>query len=175
MRMGSVVMGKASQAVIAKGSRIAAAVLETDAADVSFAEGRFTVKGTDRSIGLFEVARAAREHNDLPEDLRGLLAADLKSSSAWRRFRSAARSARSRSTRVPGGVDRPLHRRRRRRPRNQSADPARPDARRHRHQGVGQALWEHLAYDPRERASSWPATMMDYAMPRARSAPPRSP
>ena len=38
-------------------------------ADVAFADGRFTAKGTDRSIGLFEVARAARERNDLPEDL----------------------------------------------------------------------------------------------------------
>ena len=45
-------------------------------ADIAFAEGRFTVKGTDRSIGLFEVAKAARERNDLPEDLRGPLAAD---------------------------------------------------------------------------------------------------
>src|SRR4029079_18250902 len=76
MRMGGVVMGKASQAVIQKATRIAGHVLETDAADVDFAEGRFTVRGTDRSIGLFEVAKAARERSDLPEDLRGPLAAD---------------------------------------------------------------------------------------------------
>ena len=104
MRMGGIVMGKASQAVIAEGARkIAGHVLETDPADVAFAEGRFTVKGTDRSIGLFEVARAARERNDLPDDLRGPLAAEsdefIRDAPA---FRSAARSARSRSTPTPG-------------------------------------------------------------------------
>src|SRR4029079_1445858 len=78
MRMGGVVMGKASEAVIRKATKIAGHVLETDPADVAFSEGRFTVKGTDRSLGLFEVARAARERNDLPEDLRGPLAADCE-------------------------------------------------------------------------------------------------
>src|SRR5256885_5583449 len=31
------------------------------------------VKGTDRAIGIFEVARAALERSDLPEELRGPL------------------------------------------------------------------------------------------------------
>ena len=102
MRMGGVVMGKASEAVIQKATKIAGHVLETDPADVAFAEGRFTVKGTDRSIGLFEVARAARERNDLPEDLRGPLAAECDEFIRMARdFRSAARSARSRSTPTP--------------------------------------------------------------------------
>ena len=76
MRMAGVVMGKASEMVIAKAMQIAAQVLETDVADVAFAEGRFTVKGTDRSVGLFEVAATANLRSDLPEDLRGPLAAD---------------------------------------------------------------------------------------------------
>jgi carbon-monoxide dehydrogenase large subunit len=76
MRMGGVVMGKASEAVIQKATRIAGHVLEADATDIAFADGVLTVKGTDRSIGLFEVARAARERNDLPNDLHGPLAAD---------------------------------------------------------------------------------------------------
>jgi carbon-monoxide dehydrogenase large subunit len=76
MRMAGVVMGKASEMVIAKAMQIAAQALETDVADVAFAEGRFTVKGTDRSVGLFEVAATANLRSDLPEDLRGPLAAD---------------------------------------------------------------------------------------------------
>ena len=76
MRMGGVVMGKASQAVIAKATKIAGHAMEADPADIAFHDGRFTVTGTDRSIGLFEVARAARERSDLPQDLRGPLAAD---------------------------------------------------------------------------------------------------
>ena len=39
MRMGGVVMGKASQAVIDKATRIAGHVLEADTTDIAFAEG----------------------------------------------------------------------------------------------------------------------------------------
>ena len=88
--------------MIQKATQIAGHVLETDPADVAFAEGRFTVKGTDRSIGLFEVARAARERNDLPDDLRGPLAAESDEFIRGARLsRSAARSARSRSIPTP--------------------------------------------------------------------------
>ena len=41
-------------------------------ADLEFTAGRFAVKGTDRSIGIFEVAAAALQRNDLPDDLRKL-------------------------------------------------------------------------------------------------------
>ena len=39
----------------------------------SSAKARFTVAGTDRAIGLFEVAAAALTRNDLPEELCGAL------------------------------------------------------------------------------------------------------
>jgi carbon-monoxide dehydrogenase large subunit len=55
MRMGAVVMRCASDLVIEKAKQGAAERLEAAAADVEFAGGRFTVKGTDRSVGLFEV------------------------------------------------------------------------------------------------------------------------
>ena len=58
--------------IIEKGLRIASHVLEVAAADIEFADGRFTVKGTDRSIGIFDVAAAAVQRNDLPDDLRKL-------------------------------------------------------------------------------------------------------
>jgi carbon-monoxide dehydrogenase large subunit len=72
LRLGSIVMLGASNEIIAKGLRIASHVLETAVADLEFAAGRFTVKGTDRSIGIFEVAAAAVQRNDLPDDLRKL-------------------------------------------------------------------------------------------------------
>ncbi len=56
MRYASVVLGKASQAIVAKGTGIAAQLLEVAPADIEFAAGSFSVKGTDRSIGIFEVA-----------------------------------------------------------------------------------------------------------------------
>jgi hypothetical protein len=55
--------------VVEKGRKIAAAMMEVAEADVEFARQRFLVKGTDRSIGLFEAAAAA-VGNGLPSDLR---------------------------------------------------------------------------------------------------------
>lgn len=75
MRMAGFVMGKASQAVIERGRSVAAHLLEAAAADIEFANGRFAVKGTDRSIGLFEVAVAAVSSPDMPEALQGPLGA----------------------------------------------------------------------------------------------------
>jgi aerobic carbon-monoxide dehydrogenase large subunit len=76
MRLAGIVIGKASDAVIAKGKRIAAHVLETAEHDIEFAGSHFTVKGTDRSLGLFEIAHEAQTRNDLPKELKGPLAAE---------------------------------------------------------------------------------------------------
>ncbi len=72
LRLGSIVMLGASNEIIQKGMRIASHVLEVAATDLEFSGGRFIVKGTDRSIGIFEVAAAAAQRNDLPDDLRRL-------------------------------------------------------------------------------------------------------
>jgi carbon-monoxide dehydrogenase large subunit len=58
MRYASIVLGKASEAILAKAKAAAAGLLEVAPADIEFGGGRFSVKGTDRSIGLFEVAAA---------------------------------------------------------------------------------------------------------------------
>src|SRR5262249_26199801 len=73
MRLGSIVIKKSSDRLIEKGLRIAEHLLETAAADIEFARGRFAVKGTNHAVGLFEGARAALERADLPDDLRGPL------------------------------------------------------------------------------------------------------
>jgi carbon-monoxide dehydrogenase large subunit len=75
LRLASIVMLNASRDIIAKGTQIASYVLEAAPADLEFADGKFRVKGTDRRIDIFEVAAAALQRNDLPEDLRGPLAA----------------------------------------------------------------------------------------------------
>ncbi len=73
MRLASMVMIKAADQIIEKGKRIAAHMLEAADADIAFAAGRFTVAGTDRSVGIFEVAKAARDRADLPAELKGRL------------------------------------------------------------------------------------------------------
>ena len=42
--------------MIKKGKQIAGFVLEASAGDIEFANGRFTIAGTDRSIGIMELA-----------------------------------------------------------------------------------------------------------------------
>src|SRR5438093_1203819 len=73
MRLGAVVLAKASDAIVDRGKRIAAWLLEAAEADIEFAARRFRVTGTDRSLDLFAVAAAALR-DDVPEGLGGPLA-----------------------------------------------------------------------------------------------------
>jgi carbon-monoxide dehydrogenase large subunit len=57
---------EASERVIQKGKQIAGAVLEAALGDIEFAEGRFSVVGTDRSVGLLELAAQLRSGLTLP-------------------------------------------------------------------------------------------------------------
>ncbi len=74
MRFGSVVIYESALEIIEKGKKIAGVLMEADAGDVEFKAGRFGIKGTDRSLGLFEVAAAAQT-TKVPKELRGPLAA----------------------------------------------------------------------------------------------------
>ena len=61
-------MSLAVDKVIEKAKRSAAELLEAAVVDVTFDAGRFTIAGTDRSVGLAEVAHAASvDGNDLVE------------------------------------------------------------------------------------------------------------
>ena len=55
MRMAGAVIALAADDLIAEGKRRAAQALEAAPADMTYAKGRFTVAGTDRGIGLFEI------------------------------------------------------------------------------------------------------------------------
>jgi len=71
--IGSVAALNSSDEVIAKGTLIASEMLETASLDVEYAGGAYRVKGTDKSVTLFDVGRYACTSTDLPEDLRGPL------------------------------------------------------------------------------------------------------
>lgn len=58
----------AAEKVVAKARRIAAHLLEAAAADIELAGGRFTIAGTDRSLGWGEVAGAAYVPHVFPHD-----------------------------------------------------------------------------------------------------------
>jgi aerobic carbon-monoxide dehydrogenase large subunit len=57
----------ASDQVIARGRDIAGLVLEAASADIEFVRGRFVIAGTDRSIGLMELADKVRAGLTLPD------------------------------------------------------------------------------------------------------------
>ena len=59
MRVGGIVMREASEKVIEKGREIAVDLLEAAAEDITFTEGVFRVTGTDKALGLFDVAGRA--------------------------------------------------------------------------------------------------------------------
>src|SRR5258706_4878301 len=59
----------AADRLIDKGRKIAAHVMEAAASDIVFERGRFTIAGTDRAVGIEEVARQAFQSAQLPEDI----------------------------------------------------------------------------------------------------------
>src|SRR5205807_9823428 len=65
---------ESSALVVAKGKQAAAHLLEASEGDIEFADGRFTIAGTDRSIGIMELAQRLRAGR-MPEV--GLLSLDV--------------------------------------------------------------------------------------------------
>ena len=59
MMAGGTAFFTAAQKVIARGKEIAAHLLEASSLDIEFADGRFRVAGTDRGLGIMDVAKAS--------------------------------------------------------------------------------------------------------------------
>jgi aerobic carbon-monoxide dehydrogenase large subunit len=57
--VGGAAIAKAAGKIINKGKKIAGYLLEASEQDIEFADGKFTVSGTDRSMGFGEIAGAA--------------------------------------------------------------------------------------------------------------------
>ena len=166
MRLAGIVMGNASDAIVEKGKKIAAHMLETAEDDIAFAAGRFTVKGTDRSIGIFDAAKAAAEnHKALPEDLRGPLAATSDETIRQLGFPYGAHVCEVEIDPQTGALD--LVRYTAVDDVGRAINPMVVDGQTHggAAQGIGQALWELCAYDAQGQLLT--ASFMDYAMPRA--------
>jgi len=59
----------AARKIIEKGKKLAAHLLEASEVDIEFAEGNFSVAGTDRVITVHEIAAAAYDSNNLPDEM----------------------------------------------------------------------------------------------------------
>jgi len=161
--MGGTAIWHAADAIIAKGTRTAADALEAAEADIRFEDGRFEVSGTDRSISLLDVAAIAREKG-----------APLDTYHAWTRewmtFPNGAHVAEVEIDRDTGQA---------RLARYTAVDDygvlvnpmiAVGQAHGAIAQGVGQALFEHAAYDSASGQLA-AGSLMDYALPRADDLP----
>jgi carbon-monoxide dehydrogenase large subunit len=69
LAVGGVALYHATEKVKAKASRIAAHQLEVAEDDLEYERGRFTVKGTDKSMSVTEAALAAWAAHNLPDDV----------------------------------------------------------------------------------------------------------
>ena len=69
LAVGGAAICKAVEKVVAKGKKIAAHLMEASVEDVEFADGTFTVAGTDRSRTIGEVALTAYVPHNYPEGL----------------------------------------------------------------------------------------------------------
>jgi carbon-monoxide dehydrogenase large subunit len=166
MRLISIVVYNASRQIIDKGKRIAARLLESDPSQVVFERGRFNVPGTERSLSLFEVAGAAQRPTDLPEDLRGPLAAFSDETVKDASFPYGAHVCEVEVDPELGtleivryvAVD----------DAGRAVNPMIVHGQTHGGivQGVGQALYEHCYYD-RDTGQLLAGSFMDYTMPRA--------
>jgi carbon-monoxide dehydrogenase large subunit len=67
---------ESSRLVIERGKQIASHVLEASLSDIEFKAGRFTIAGTDRSIGLLELAQRLRGGPKLPDGVPNTLDVD---------------------------------------------------------------------------------------------------
>ena len=160
-------MVKTLEALLAKGKKIAASVLEAGEDDIEYKNGAFNVVGTDRRLSLFDAAARAKEmkkNGDIVEDLdtkvvadtpltfpNGCHIAEVEVDPETGRATLASYSALDDSgnildhTIVAGQVHGSVA------------------------MGVGQAMMEQTVYDDGGQLVS--ASFMDYAMPRAHDFP----
>ena len=157
---GSAVLS-GSEKLVTKGKDLAADALEASAADIVYAAGRFTIAGTDRGIGLGELAAKQPDKRIYIENVNTVDGIAWPNGAHVGEVEIDPETGRvelKRYTTVDD-VGKPLHR---------------PIVFGQIHggcaQGIGQALLEENVYD-RESGQLITGSFMDYAMPRADTFP----
>ena len=168
--VGGVALIAASEKIIEAGKVLAGDLLETARADIVFAEGRYSVVGTDRGVGLVEVARIAFERDaDAAAGTRGL-GAEAEYVASAKTFANGCHVCEVEVDIETGGVEvvgysvvddigsvlNPLL--------------AGGQVHGGLAQGIGQALFEECVYDA-ESGQLLSGSFMDYCMPRADDLP----
>ena len=68
--MGGMVLDGAADKVIERSRKVAGHLLEAAEADIEYAEGIFTVAGTDKRVSLTEIAKSVYSDESLPEEMK---------------------------------------------------------------------------------------------------------
>jgi carbon-monoxide dehydrogenase large subunit len=154
--------------VIAKGKQAAAHLMEAAEGDIEFANGRFTIAGTDRSIGIMDLAQRLRD-GKVPEGVPDTLDVDHATKDTPSTFPNGCHVAEveidpetgvTQIVRYTGISDF-----------GTIVNPMIVDGQLHGGvaQGIGQALMEQVSYD--ESGQPITGSFMDYALPRAGDIP----
>jgi carbon-monoxide dehydrogenase large subunit len=169
MRHAATTIRRASTEIVARGSRIAAHLLDCDEADIAFADGTFRRIGSNRSVDLFEVAAAATSDRNLPQELRGSLQATGDVDSRVSSFPYGCHVAEVEIDVDTGAVT--VVRYTAIDDVGCAVNPMIVEGQTHGAiaQGVGEALMERCVYDAAGQLLT--ASFMDYAMPRAADLP----
>jgi aerobic carbon-monoxide dehydrogenase large subunit len=161
---------EASDKVIEKGKQIAGVALEASAADIEFRASRFTIVGTDRGIGIMELAARLRGGLKLPDGAPDSLDVSHVHEAAPSAFPNGCHVAEVEIDPETGAIEVVKY--------TMVSDfgtvinPLMVEGQSHGGvmQGIGQAMFEHVVYN--EDGQLLTGSFTDYALPRAADAPP---
>jgi len=160
---------EAAAKVVEQGRQIAAFVLEASPVDIEFTHGRFVIAGTDRAIGILDLAGKLRAGLALPEGVPSSLDVKHATEPIPSAFPNGCHVAEVEIDPETGVVDVVKY--------SSVNDfgtvinPMLVEGQMHGGlvQGIGQALMEHAVYDADGQLLT--GSYMDYALPRAVAAP----
>jgi carbon-monoxide dehydrogenase large subunit len=178
MHMGGAAVVKAMDAALAKARTLAAHLLQAGEDELVFSGGRFSVRGSDRTIDLTALARAAEDPANLPEGLKaedtrsnlgGGLGGHVMNMTDVRTFPGGCHVAEVEIDPETGAVQ--LLRYTAVDDYGRLINPMLTEGQVQGGvtQGIGQALLEHTVYD--EGGQLLTGSLMDYALPRADDLP----
>jgi aerobic carbon-monoxide dehydrogenase large subunit len=165
----SMAMVEAIDKVVEQGKQAASDLFEAAVADIEFADGRFTIAGTDRSIDILELAARLRAGATLPDSAPKTLDVKLASEPVPSAFPNGCHVAEVEIDPETGIVEVAKY---------SSANdfgtvinPMLVEGQMHGGlvQGIGQVLMENVVYDADGQLIT--GSFMDYAMPRAADVP----
>jgi aerobic carbon-monoxide dehydrogenase large subunit len=166
---GGTALLTACDKVIAQGKLLASHLLEAAAADIEFTNGRFHIAGTDRSIGIMEIAERIRSGVKLPAELPQSLDASLVMETPPSAYPNGCHLAEVEVDPDTGTIA--VVKYAMVNDFGNLLNPLLAEGQAHGGvvQGIGQALMERTVYDREGQLVT--GSYMDYAMPRADNAP----